>query len=109
MALSNYTYIRLVDALTDVNAANDFVSSVNGRVAPQTDTQKRIIIMMTDSASGSPLNAGPFAAEVIAAISSGAALSNEAKRRLLIGLADADAGNELVNFVQSVATPSIKL
>ena len=109
MALSSYTTLRLVDALTSQAAATDFISSVTGRHAPLSDTQKRIVITLTDSKSGTPLNAGPSASELIASIASGAALSLETKRRILIGLADAQAGNELINFVQSAATPAIKL
>lgn len=49
------------------------------------------------------------AQEIIAAVVSGAALSLNAKRHILILMADAVAGNELINNIQSAPTAAIKL
>lgn len=63
-------------------------------------TKKVLVISLTDEKIGQ---------EVAAAIESGAALSLEAKRRIIIMMANAEAGNELINAIQTVATKAVAL
>lgn len=112
MALSNKTHVNLIDALGSKPAALELEAIVGARAG----TPSRILTQaLSDAMASSPvrglsLNA-PTAVEVLAALVSGANLSLKARQKLLIMMAgDATptggahaAGNELINFIQSVA------
>lgn len=105
MALSSYTRLRLTDALTSSAASADVEASVLGREAVTKDTKQRL----DDTLGSDGLTGQAFGDEVANAIVSGDPLSHEAKRKILIALADERAGNELINFIQSSPTAAIKL
>lgn len=102
MALSSKTQIALIDALASKTAADAFITAVAGRntSALTTSQKSRIIEMCGGKKAGD---------ELIAAMASGANLSVNTAKRIIVGMAGDGvyaAGNELVNYVQS--TPNAK-
>lgn len=99
------TLIRLEDALGSKDAAADMNTQIAARAASGTPVvseklKANIIVAFADA---------KFGAEIAAAVVSGAALSNGAKRRCLIALGGEVAGNDLINSIQATASASIKL
>lgn len=93
---------------TNKPLATAILAAVAGRTALSAKNQVQLASYMASTLK-SKAKAKSSVDEVVAAIVSGAALSLGAKRRLLELMADAKAGNELVNVIQTVATASIKL
>lgn len=87
-------------ALAAAVAAAAALAAAPAPKALSATTHKRVIAAFANE---------KFAKEIEAAILSGAALSKEAKRRCLIALSGAIAGNDLINSIQLVATKAIKL
>jgi hypothetical protein len=115
MALSAKTHVNLIDALSSKAAALELEAIVAARAGTPSRvlTQALSDAMTSASTRGGSLNA-PTAFEVLAALVSGANLSLKARQKLLIMMAgDATptggahaAGNELINFIQSVPQSS---
>lgn len=96
MSLSLKTVRTLTDCLSDKSVTTALIAAVTGRTAPNPRTQKAIIEnLCSNRASG---------LEVISAVVSGAKLSGNTCRRIIqqmSGDGDGDAGNELINFIQT--------
>lgn len=108
MALSKKSTLILINAMADKAAANALIANLNAATAPSEKTAKVLAVAMA-SQYKSKSKKKSAVDEVLAAIVSGAALSLNAKRAIVIMMADAAAGNELINLIQLVDTAPIKL
>ena len=108
MALSQKSQNILIDAMASKPAALALLAAIAGQSA--LDSKNSVIL---SDALASPIHAKTkkqsVGDEILAAIVSGAALSYLAKVKIIEMMASASAGNELINVIQSVATPSVKL
>lgn len=107
MALSQRSQKILVQETSKPLAAA-LQAAITGRSALAAKDQVRLASYLASQLS-SKAKRPTAAAEIVAAVVSGAALSLNAKRHILIMMADAKAGNELINNIQSAATAAIKL
>lgn len=108
MALSKKSTLILNNAMADKKAAAALLTAINGAVAVDAKTAKVLAVAM-GSQLKSKAKKQSSVDEVLAAVVSGAALSLNAKRAILIMMGDATAGNELINLIQLVDTAPIKL
>lgn len=106
--LSKNTFNVLVDTLASRPAATAFQAAVIGRHA--LDLKSQVIL---SEGLGSQLKSRtklPSAVdEVVASIVSGAPLTLSTKREIIKAMSSAQAGNELINFVQSSPTAPVKI
>lgn len=100
MALSKKTASALDHTFASMALSKEFQIAILARGIPSKKLKAAIVIALAANKSS---------AEIIAAVSSGAALTLAAKRRCLIAMGGDVAGNELINFIQSSATKAIKL
>lgn len=107
MALSAKTQKILVQETSKPLAAA-LQAAITGRSALAAKDQVRLASYLASQLNPKAKKQSA-AQEILAAVVSGAALSLNAKRHILILMANADAGNELINAIQSSATAPIKL
>lgn len=108
MALSKKSTLILINALADKKAAEALLAAINSASAVDAKTQKVLAVALTSQLK-SKAKQKSAVDEVLAAVVTGAALSIGTKRRILEMMGDQVAGNELINLIQLVDTPPVKL
>lgn len=106
-ALSKKSQLILIQE-TNKQLAAALQAAIAARTALKAKDQVQLASYLTSSVNPKAKKASS-AQEIIASVVSGAALSLNAKRHILIMMADAKSGNELINSIQSVSTTPIKL
>jgi len=107
MSLSTKSQNILVVALSNKAAAQELVKIVTARSGTASRTLQQCLGDALISKTMVEANGRiPVGLEVLNALTSGANLSLKARQRILTMMADKVAGNELINFIQSVAQSS---
>lgn len=106
--LSTKSQLVLIDALVSKPAATALLAAIAAR-APLSSKNQVILANALTSQINSKTKTQSVIDEVSAAIVSGAALSLNAKKRIIEMMAGYTSGNELINVIQTVATPPIRL